>query len=55
MTSVRYAICELKVACGTAGIGCRIVRISTVTFVTLVYSINLFVIHLIMSSVALCV
>jgi hypothetical protein len=27
MTSVRYAICELKVACGTAGTGCRIVRI----------------------------
>jgi hypothetical protein len=55
MTSMRYAISEPKIACGTFGTGSRSVRILTATFVSLVYIVSLFLIHLIMSSVALCV
>ena len=52
---MRYAISEPKIACGTFGIGSRSARIVTTTFVSLVCIISLFVIHLIMLSVALCV
>jgi hypothetical protein len=55
MESMRYVISEPKIACGTFGVGSRSATILTATFVSLVYIISLFVIHLIMLSVALCV
>jgi hypothetical protein len=55
MKSMRYAISEPKIACDTFGVGSRSARILPTTFVSLVYITGLFMSHLIMLSVAVCV
>jgi hypothetical protein len=53
--NMQYATSGPIIACGALWIRSRRARLLTATFVSFVYIINLFVIHLIMLSVALYV